>query len=152
MPRGCMGACVLRCSEATVEWPALGPPGRSGVAKVVGLARFQPRAEHAPRACAGRGAPLLVSPSGPQGLPGASQLWIVCSEMGKGRAKHPGHWVVHSRAMDCSVSFGPFLKIFLQSIHVINFPSQFCWAWAVKVSLYSLSTGLVRWSKSRVAG
>lgn len=95
----------------------------------------------------------LRVPSSPWGLHGASQLWNVCSEMGKGRAQHPGHWIIRSQAMDCLVFFGPFLMIFfLQRVHVINFPSQFCWAWAIKVSLDSLSMALMRWCKSWVMG
>lgn len=46
----------------------------------------------------------------------------------------------------------PISGDFLQCVHVINFPSQFCWAWAIKVSLDSLSMGLVRWCKSWVRG
>lgn len=46
----------------------------------------------------------------------------------------------------------PISDDFLQRVHVINFPSQFCWAWAVKVSLCSLSMGLMRCRGSWVTG
>lgn len=90
MPRAVCGPGVHDTLMPQWEHQPSGLRALLGVVEGVQLASFQPRAERTLYAQAGGGARPLVTPSGPQGLPGAGQLSVIRSEAGKGGPSIPG--------------------------------------------------------------